>query len=92
MANSNEFFYGKAFAESLEAFKSELSQVEERHEEYFSQRPPKFPDQKHDILSNHYFMQWDNRSIRFAFLPDSDLRRDIQEDCIKVFNNRFGNK
>jgi hypothetical protein len=92
MINSNELFYGKAFTESLEAFKSELSQVETKYEEYFSQRPPKYANQKHDILSNHYFMQWDNGSIRFTFLPDSDLMRDIQEECVKVFNRRFGNK
>ncbi len=61
-----------------------LLEVQEKHIEWFKQRPPLNPnlDAPHDLLENHYIFKGDE----FCVNRNSDLPNYIIEDCVKALN------
>jgi len=87
--NFDELLYGEYHAKKLSKFNEALSAIEEKHIDYFRKREPKFPRQKHDRLSNHYMIIQDKYKIQFGFENNTDLRQDIINECLRIFNECF---
>lgn len=94
MSTFTEQLYGKDFVQKLANFESELLKVEAKHVEWFKSRESKYPNQKHDTIKNHYALAYSQNdpTIRFGFMPDSDLPDNIRKECNEVFSYHFPKK
>jgi len=84
----NELFYGKDLTEKAELFQKELDAIQEKHIEYFKERPTDRP-QDHDLLHNHYMVYTANGTVMFNFTPGSDLADNIKAACIEAFKRVY---
>ena len=81
---------GEDYYNKNEEFIKEMSEIENKHIEFFNKRPPKFSLDKHDRLHNHWILYHDNLLIKFGFEPDSDVPDYIKTECNQVFTRIFG--
>jgi len=89
MKNLNTIFYGPEAGSKIELFKNGMDLIEKRHFEFFKSRMPKFHRDKHDRLHNHYGTIVNSSGISLYFNVDSDLDRNIVEECRILFMNIF---
>ena len=92
MISMNEQLYGKEFNDQQELLKADLENIETKHIEWFKARKGKMPSDEHDKLHDHYKMNWNVNGIGFGFRKDSPLPKDIINECMKAFHNRFPSK
>lgn len=83
----NKLFYGTDAADKISKLKKGLLLIEKQYSEYFESRTSKLDGI--DRLHNHYITVTDSHGMSFNFLEDSDLDRDIQLACHKLFNDIF---
>jgi len=79
--------YGKR-----DLFMQKLSEVEQRHIDWFKKRPAIFDSQEYDSIKNHTFSEEDGDSVRFNFWKYSELPEIIKTECLKAFEEVFGHK
>lgn len=84
----NELFHGKEIAEKEKLFKIELEAINEKHKDFFKERPSRFESQEHDNLYMHYMIRTANGQVTFAF-TDNELPEHIKNDCIEAFNKVY---
>lgn len=83
----NELFYGNEAAEKINKLKEGLLLIEFENSKYFENRITK--NNEKDRLHNHYLTITNSQRISFNFLPESDLDKEIQISCHKLFNDIF---
>lgn len=83
----NELFYGKDAAEKINKLKKGLLLIEKENSEYFDNRITETNEK--DRLHNHYMTSTNSQGISFNFLAKSDLDKNIQNLCQKLFNDIF---
>ena len=75
-------------AKELLLLKSNLKKVEEKHEEFFLQGPPRWPGESHDLLRNHHKNVDSLPANRISLdrLAFTDLPEDIMNDLKDAFD------
>jgi hypothetical protein len=84
-----ELFVGKERFKKERQFEKELLRIEEEYIDFFKSRPPKYKDEEHDRLHNHYLILGDNNILRFGFENESELPYELIIKCNKAFNDIF---
>ena len=86
MSNISEFIYGDEYTEKNQAFEDEMTALEEKHLDYFKNRPSQIETEEHDCLRNHYNIRTASGQVSFRFNEGSDLPEDIRAECTQVFH------
>ncbi|MGF7081463.1 hypothetical protein [Mucilaginibacter sp. UYCu711] len=75
----------------LEVFLGVLNLIEKKNIEWFKNRKGILDSQDHDLLINHLEIMKENHNVTFSFRSDSELPKDIREQCTKVYEAFFPN-
>ncbi|MGV3587043.1 MAG: hypothetical protein ACO1OF_08590 [Adhaeribacter sp.] len=86
MRDISEYIYGEDYAERNKAFEEEMFRIEERHADYFKNRPPANETEEHDRLHNHYALRTASGQVSFTFNQGSGLPENIREECKQAFH------
>jgi hypothetical protein len=73
-------------------FFQKLSEVEQRHIDWFKKRPAIFDSQEYDSIQNHTFSEEDGDAVSFNFWKYSELPDDIKQECLVAFHEVYGFK
>lgn len=73
-------------------FSNKLAEVEQRHIDWFKNRPALFDSQEYDSIKNHTFSEDDGETIRFSFWKYSELPESIKTECLLAFEEVYGIK
>lgn len=88
MKDIKEVIYGKDYSDKYKEFIDVLGQIEEKHIDFFKERPARNEYGKHDRLHNHYGMITEFGTLTFS-VGDSELPANIQNECVDAFNSIF---
>jgi hypothetical protein len=80
----------KELIEKENKFYELVSTIEKNHKEYFEKRPPKYVNEEHDKLRNHYtYLQYSNTAA-IEFKENTDLADNIKTEVENAFKKVFG--
>ena len=86
MHDISEFIYGDDYVARNKAFDEAMSDIEERHAEFFKNRKPANETETHDRLHNHYALRTASGQVSFTFNQGSDLPENIRQECKEAFH------
>lgn len=87
--NDFDMFRGKKINDMERLFQKRLDEIEKRHIDYFSKRPPLGHIDEHDRLYNHYVYHQYDQYAKLIWLENSDLNIAIKEEVEKIFREIF---
>ena len=91
MRDISEFIYGEEYAEKNQAFEKAIEDIEEKHLDFFKNRPAQNETEQHDRLHNHYALRTASGQVSFKFSDGSDLPANIKQECLDAFNRIWQN-
>lgn len=77
--------HGKEIVQKHIEFLNALTEIEERHMDYFKARPGLFIDDDHDYLHNHYSTRINEGVVSFGFIDGSGIAKEIENECLEAF-------
>ena len=90
MKEITEILSGGVYAELSDKFDMAIVELQEKHQEYFEEKPSKYKTDKHDKLINHIRLDYNGMTtVTMWFAEDSDLREDIHQEVTELFITVF---
>lgn len=65
-----------------------LSEIQQKHIDWFSTRPGKLPTEKHDHIGHHYEFYYDGQQLCFNKVGN-ELQDEIWKECVEAFNKVY---
>jgi len=87
--NDFDFLRSKKIIDIEKQFERRIKEIETTYNDYFSKRPPKYPDDKGDKLYNHYSYHQFSEQARLIWNVNSDLDPKIKEQVESAFKEIF---
>jgi hypothetical protein len=86
MGNIAEYIYGEEYAEKNQAFAEELSRLEDRHQDFFKNRPAPNETDQQDRLHYHVVIRTAGGQISLNFSEGSDLPPELRQEVTDAFH------
>lgn len=89
MADITDYIYGDDFAQRKQAFADEISRIEDKHQDFFKNRPATNETDTQDRLHNHFALRTAGGQVSFKFSQGTDLPEHIRQECVEAFHRIF---